>query len=292
MSPYLDFQVGNSYQVRGRALLYIQDKQRKQVITPQKLIEINGAALKEAMYNEFLNGRLIFMDVFEPFFVTTSPLERTMSSEELIKFARAESRDLIPLPTDHLEQETISEVVMEQAVARYITLYREKIYTRLAEQLSGEVFRSTRRTKFQAIYVALFRLAQLIVEMASACRNKDQIEIDYYDELIIEHQKSLPYLDLKKIAQVLKEGDGLQWQEIGTGIDSFFLTLKKHYPFPIDYDIYLAVKDSTLAWLREEIPSLYEDYFIALLNEEYEKAAELKNAIDSHYASQSLEGCC
>ena len=180
---------------------------------------------------------------------------------------------------------------MEQALARYTTLYREKIYIRQAQQLASYVFRSSRRTKFQGLYITVFRLAELIAEMSVACRNQDRIEMDYYGELICAQQKNLPYLDLKRIARALEEGDGLQWQEIATCVDSFFLTLKKHYPFPLDYDIHLSLKANAIAWLSEELPALYEEYFIALLHEEYEKAADLKQAIDSYYASQSLEGC-
>jgi hypothetical protein len=250
-----------------------------------------GIALREAIYNECLEGRLIAMDIFEPFFLSSTPLDKNLSEQEIVELAKKELRDVLPIQIAHLEQEVLSEAAIEQVIARYITLYKENCYLRVVHDFTNNIFRTQRRNKVQPLYVALFKLAGRICSMTHARREEDTIELDYYAYLIKELQKDIPFLDMKKITTILENGTCAQWQEMADYVDIFFLTLKQHYPLPLEINLHFTVKESLLAWLKEEPPSMYEEYFLSLLQEEYKKARTLKQAIDTYHASQSIKEC-
>lgn len=290
MSPYIVFELGSIENVRGRAFLYIKD-QEDQSLKFYTLVDIDGIKLKEAIYKEILDGKLISMDVFEPFFVSTTKLENDFSYEEIKNFAQKESRDLIPLEISHLEKETISEAIIEQGIARYTTIYRENIFLRLLHQLGNEIFHKNRRMKNYLLYVSLFRLTEAICLMGKARRKDETIEIDYYEARMNSMAEELPFLDIKKIICALKLGNGIQWKEIADYIDAFYLSLKSISPFYLG-DIIFGVSQENKEWLKQELPGMYKEYFSALFEQNYEVAKEIKQLIDSYKSNQYSKGCC
>ena len=203
MTSYLDFEIGEKENVRGRALFYTSGKEAKS-------IDIDGASLKEAMYRELLEGRLIGMDIFEPFFVTSKTLDKNLSFQELTQLAKKESRDLLLVSIASPEQELDSETMLERAIAQYTTLYREAIYIRLTQQMANEIFRRKRCSQVHSVYVVLFKLASRICLMLKGIREEDDGEVTYQIDRIREFQKDIPFLDIKRILQVLESGDGVQ----------------------------------------------------------------------------------
>lgn len=290
MSPYLNFSIGNREDTRGRAFLFIEDKD-KQEVHALKTIDIDGIALKEALYNEIKEGRLILPDIFEPFFVVTGNRDISLSYSEMQELAKQEQRDLVFVSIENEKEAAHPEIAMEKGIARYTTLFRENITLRLLRQTTNEIFHRKRRIPTQPIYVATFKLAELICLLTRSRREGNRMEVEYFSKLMEDLQKNIPQINLQKIIPLLAEGDGCQWQEIAEYVDVFYLTLKENYPFPLEFDVFLNVKAESLEWLKEEPMSLYHEYFVALLQEKYEKALELKQAIDTYHSSQSLEGC-
>lgn len=243
--------------------------------------------MKEALYNEIKDGRLILPDVFEPFFVSISSMDITLSLEDMIAYSNKDQRDMISLSLENQAEDRI----IEQGIARYTTIVKENIYLRLIHQLANEIFRKKRRFPIQPIYVSLFKLAEWICLITRCRREDNQIEVAYFSNLIQNLQKDLPQLNLQKMIPSLTQGNACLWHEIADYIDVFFLTLKENYPLVLESDFFFTVKKDCIVWLKEEIPALYREYFLALLQEKYEKALELKHAIDVYHASQPLEGC-
>ncbi|NUM34641.1 MAG: hypothetical protein HUU50_08860 [Candidatus Brocadiae bacterium] len=285
ISHYLNFAIGNVEDARGRAFLYVQDANSTYPII-KRTIDIDGASLKEALYHEIKDGRLILPDVFEPFFVKVSCLDKGLSFQEVADYGKKEQRDIIFLALENQEQERL----LEQGIARYTTIVRENIYLRLIRQLTNEIFHKKRRIPTQPIYVALLKLAEWICLITRSRREDNHVEVAYFSNLIQNLQKDLPQLNLQKIIPALTQGDACLWHEIADYIDVFFLTLKENYPLALETDALFTVKQDCTSWLLEEIPALYHEYFLALLQEKYEKALQLKHAIDTHHSSQPLEG--
>ena len=286
-SHYLNFAIGNVEDARGRAFLYVQDANAIKNPIIKRTVDVDGASLKEALYNEIKDGRLVLPDVFEPFFVTVSCLDKSLSLEEMADYSKKEQRDMISLFLEDQDQERL----IEQGIARYTTIVRENIYLRLIRQLTNEIFHKKRRIPTQPIYVGLFKLAEWICLVTRSRREDNQIEVAYFINLIQNLQKDLPQLNLQKIIPSLTQGNACLWHEIADYIDVFFLTLKENYPLALETDALFTVKEDCTGWLAEETPALYHEYFLALLQEKYEKALELKHAIDTHHSSQPLEGC-
>ncbi len=287
ISHYLHFATGNIEDARGRAFFYVQDSEKVKNPIIKRAIDIDGASLKEALYNEIKDGRLILPDVFEPFFVSISSMDITLSLEDMIAYSNKDQRDMISLSLENQAEDRI----IEQGIARYTTIVKENIYLRLIHQLANEIFRKKRRFPIQPIYVSLFKLAEWICLITRCRREDNQIEVAYFSNLIQNLQKDLPQLNLQKMIPSLTQGNACLWHEIADYIDVFFLTLKENYPLVLESDFFFTVKKDCIVWLKEEIPALYREYFLALLQEKYEKALELKHAIDVYHASQPLEGC-
>jgi hypothetical protein len=287
MRPYLQLKLGNVEAARGRAVICIENQESMHSRYVQKLVDIDGTALKEDIYKEILKGRLVLMDIFEPFYVRVSDLEPNLDYPALIGFAQNELRDVIWEKTDSVEKAVLPESLLEQIVARYTTIYRENVYLRVTRQLGDELFHLRKRVAVQRQYDAILHVAYLIHSFTRARR--EAISLD--PEEILSFQSEIPFVDLKKIAQALTRGDASEWYEMAHYVDTFFLTLKKHYPLPLGNGNCLETGKECLVWLSEGLPALLEEYFLALLREEYEKAIEWKLLIEEHHTSQSLEGC-
>ena len=289
MGPYLELEIGDRNLVRGRAIISVERTDVHPNPTTQRLLEIDGASLKEAIYSEILGGRLISLDLFEPFFVNIAYPTGNLNHEECRKFASQDSRDLVYLPATDLEQ-IAPERALEQLIARYTTLYKEATYLRVAQQIANELFHLRKRSVTQFYYDHLLNLACWICIFTRARREEIADVIFPAQEAIQALQPKLLLLDMKKIGHTLQAGNAASWYEMANYVDAFFLTLKKHFPMALENGNYMEVKQEGLTWLSEGVPALLEDYFLALLREEYEKAKELKVLIEECHTSQSLEG--
>lgn len=271
------FDYGSAEEARGRALLYLDDKvgnSEKQLL---KTIDINGTSLKEAIHDEILAGRLIMPEVFEPIYVNVNQLDKKLYWDQLIDFAKKEFRDVLPIPREELE-ESFSELSMEQAITQYTNIYKENIYLRSIQELIRELFHRRREYRYQPVYVALFELASLMWQMNRARRDENTTDLDFFQQQIVALQSQLPMLCLKQISEVLRTGNARQWMEMSDFVDAFYLTLKQQQPLTFDF-LRFSVKQEVEEWLHQETTSLYQEYFTALFQEDYERACELKITI-------------
>jgi len=283
MKPYLDFESGDSENVRGRALLVIYNSR----IKLSKLVDINTTALKEALHEEILRGRLMSTELFEPFYLHMRDYNNVATDEDLKIFARKESRDLIIHRMDVDESHLLPEAILEQMVARYMTLCRENIYIRLLHQMGNDLFSKKRQYKGCSYYIALFKVVTAISCIVRARRENDRIETEYYCNQLLKLQPDLPFLQLEYIKKVLLFGDTSQAQEMADYVDIFFLSIKKDYPCSYNQDVFFSIEKAK-AWMEEERPNLIYNYFHALFSEDYKKAQNLKQKID-HYAFPTLK---
>jgi len=296
MSLNLEFEIGYREDARGNALVYIPGTKENQTLIATT-VNIDGAKLKEAISSEILEGRLILLDVFEPLYVAVTPLEENLPHEKLVELAKKDARDLIYCDisqNDHRELAEVgkeSEVWIDPLIAQYTTIYRENVYLRAVRELDDEVFHLRKRVDVQFYYSGLFKMAYWICYGARARREQDLSGLAWAQKNIQNLHPHMPVLNISKVTQSLESGDGVDWEEMANYVDAFFLTLKKYYPFPLRSGIHLQVKKENLAWLSEGLPNIYEDYFLALLKEDYEKASGLMNLLKSHSNSQSLEEC-
>ncbi len=278
MSAYiLKFTIGNLEQSRGRALFY-QDRAGTQEKRLVQSIDIDGIGLKEALDQEIREGRLILPEVFEPVFVKITPLDQTLSWEKINQLAQKEFRDVVEVPIQEFEDPGLLEVELERSVGQYVNHYKESAYSRLLYQLTRDLFR-IRHLAHQNTYIALFQLAHYIYGMTRARREQNSIDLEYFGKQILSFQENLPYLCLKHIQKVLQSGDSRQWAEMADYIDTFYLTLKLAYPIFLENRLWFSVNKDTSEWLKQELPSLYQDYFLALLQENYERAGEIKSRL-------------
>jgi hypothetical protein len=284
MHPYLQLEIGDPDDVRGRAVIHMEPK-------TNKLLDINGTALQEAIYTEILGGRLVALNLFEPFYVKIGEAGLSLSHERIPEFCKKECRDLVYACGPEDEELSEPEVWLEQAIARYTTIYREKIYCRVVGNLVQDVFHVCKRAAAQTYYEYLFKLAAWICQATCARRNRDSVELCYAKKRLNELRTHIAVLDVKKIIHAVTKGDAGAWYEIANYVDMFFLTLKKHYPLPLANGNILALNSETMASLEESQTALLEEYFHALLREEYEKAMELKPLLEVSHISESLEGC-
>lgn len=274
------FDFGSAEEARGRALLYLDDKvgnSEKQLL---RTIDINGTSLKEAIQEEILSGRLIMPEVFEPVFVNVNNLNKKFCWDQIIEFAKKEFRDVVPIEVEGLSKDSFSELAIEQAISQYTTIYKENVYLRSIQELVREIFHRRRESAFQPIYVALFELASLMWRMIRARREDNATDIEFFYQQILNLQPQLPMLCLRHISEVIKSGKAKQWIEMGDFVDAFYLTLKQQQPLLLD-SLTFSVKQDIQEWLHQETTSLYQEYFTALLQEDYERAGELKITISN-----------
>jgi hypothetical protein len=286
MKPYLDFESGDSQNVRGRALLVIYNSG----IKLSKLVDINTTALKEALHEEILRGRLVSTEVFEPFFLQMRDYNNPATDDEWKLFAKKEGRDLIVHEIAPDESHLLPEAILEQIVARYMTLCRENIYIRLLHQMGNDLFSKKRQYKGCKYYITLFKIAGTISCIIRATRENDRMEVAHYCERLTGFQQEIPFLQLEYIKKVLLSGNGRKAQEMADYVDIFFLSLKKDFPCSYNQDVYFSIEKAK-DWMEEEWPVLLYNYFHALFAEDYKKAQTLKQKID-HYALCALKETC
>ena len=295
MSPYLEFEVGNMNEVRGRALLCLvqerEDQHTKQVGLI-KLVDINGTKLKEDILAEIIEGRLIAIDIFEPFYTKDVYLKEKMSYKEVLDFCEREKRDLVIEQIAPFEEGILSEATIERMLAKYTTIYRENLYLRIVQGFADEIFRFGRRLKKQNYYVGVFQLAYWMCLLGRARRDENIADVDYFKAHIQNVSASIPILNIKRILCSLILGNGKDWQDIADYLDAFYLTLKRHYPIPLKNSEFLRVNKGNVDWLNEGVANQYEEYFLALMNENYEKAMILKETFENRYSSEYLSDCC
>lgn len=286
MSSYLQLRIGDSENPRGRALVFIHNPENNSVSS--KSVNIDGAALKEALFDELLQGRIIATDLFEPSFVKVRPVKETITVDNVEEFCRKESRDLIFI---NLESDVLAEVLVEQMVVRYTSVYRENIYLRLLEQTSGEIFRKQPCYSRSSFYVALFKLAKYICLTARARRDNENVDMYFYADEMLSWQQELSILNFSYIKETLFSGSGKDWHDMANYVDMFYMSLKKDFPCVLSDAIKFSISKTSEEWMKEEFNSLYYEFFHALFQENYEKAISLKEDIDNFNASQSLNGC-
>lgn len=287
MTEYLAIDVGDMGNTRGRAFIYVKEQTRADARYLPKLVDINTTSLREAIDTELYEGRLIAQDILDPYAVFL-PFSKTMAYPELLEYARQEKLDLLAVQVSGTGQIAV-EAAVEQTVARYTTVCRENIYLRSVQSLADEVFRLRKKFSHQDYYVGLYRLAYWIGRITRAMRKEDELDLDWSREQMQEMYRDIPAIDVKRIAQIMEGRQGSEWVEMATYLDSFYLTLKKHYPLMLNGGNSLSVKKESLAWLEEGFPAQLEEYFLAVLSEQYEKAIELKQIL-GHSHSKSLRG--
>ncbi len=281
MSPnILKFDIGTPEEIKGRAFFYLDTvgEARKKLLCS---LDINGTSLKESLREEIQSGRLILPEVFEPIFMKDTPLNKELPWDELQELTQKDFRDLISLSNEEIEADTLSQISLEQAVSQYTTIYKENIYLRLLQEFVHELFHKRRTYEPQIIYAALFQLAAQIWKMSRARREQDNVDLEYFYKIISDFQKKIPYLNTKNVAEIIKSGTYQQWIEMADSVDVLYLTLKLYKPVSSETSLLFKVKADCLEWLKQEIPNLYQEYFVALFHEDYEKAVELKSAIDN-----------
>lgn len=287
MNSHLVFEIGSAEEARGRATVYLPPRSEpgEGVV---RLLEVDGVALKEAIWTELLEGRLIAPDVFEPFYVRVEPFPDGGSASQVMDFSHKDYRDLLVPGISPIDESP--EFTMERMVAAYTTLFRENIYLRLTWQLANEVFQARKRVPVQAQYVGFYKLAFWICSMNRALRMNDGAKIAVCRKEILLLQPEIFVFDIASIAETLEKGSGKDWLETASCIDCFFLALKKHFPIHLGGS-YVHTKKEPLGWLEEDRAALLEEYFLSVCSEQYERAAELKQLIHVRCASRPLNGC-
>lgn len=284
MHPYLQLEIGDPDNIRGRVVMHVEPD-------TNHLLEVNGPALQEALYSELLNGRLVALNLFEPFYVRSRSLPNAWSRDQLVEHCQKEILDLVDVQTLDPEYEKGTDVLLEQAIARYTTIYREKAYRRVLQGLFQDVFHLRKRVVAQEYYGPLFQLAYWMCQLTCARRNTDKVEMSYGENMLNQLRGQLPVLDMTRIVHTLACGDAGEWYEVANYVDTLFLTLKKHYPLPLANGNLLTVNNESSSWIEEPPASIMEEYFLALLREEYERAMDLRPLFESNPISESLEGC-
>lgn len=275
INPYLVFEYGNNNKAKGRAIFYIKD------VNTAIFLNVNGTALKEKIYEEIISGRLVVPEMFEPLYLTVSNLDKKLSFEELEQLAKLESRDLITLPLNY--EKINKDIALEEAKARYITICKEVIYLRLIKKMVNEIFHKNKTSIAQSMYVNILKLVEFIYEARRSRRNEDEVELDYFLNLIEKLKDQIPFLNFKTVICALKSGDIKQWHSMADYIDSYFVSLKKFYPLLLENNVILTINKETEDWISKGMPQLYFSYFLALFDEKYEQAKKLKQRIKSNF---------
>ncbi len=288
MNPYLQLELGDNEKPRGRTLICVLNPDQE-TIHEVKQFDINGSKLKEAIFDEILQGRLIALDIFDPIYVKLRPREFSLEEgETLVDLAEKESKDLIVICAPENE-EFMAEMAIEQIVVRYANVYKENIYRRVLEDLIRETFRCRKNNWATKYYVGLFRVAQTICSVSKSIREKDQINIDFYTNLLNSYQDGIPFLSIEQIQDKLLAGDGQKWQEMADYIDSFFLSIKKDFPLALSELVELSNNENSEKLLKEELFALYYDFFHHLFEEDYERATTVKEQVKHYYSSRALK---